>query len=312
MPLKDPRKVFGQILLQIGQKNDRVLAVSCDSAKGAGMSAFIETFPDRYVECGIGEQNAIGVCAGLSAQGFIPVVAAITPFITMRCYEQIRDDIGYTKMNVKIVGSGGGLAYSTLGSTHEALEDVAIMRTIPHMIVLCPGDGYEVEQCLQEAVVTRGPVYIRMPRQAREEFAPLSKRNFVIGRGEVLAEGGDTAIIATGPSVGEAKKAAELLTGAGIHAAVVDCPTVEPLDVCLIKQLSGKYGTLFTVEEHSVVNGLGSAVADAVASQASACRVLKIAVPKGEKQVGPYDEVVDDYGLSGKKIATFIKSHINP
>lgn len=309
MSLKDPRKVFEETFLQIGKENQNVLAVSCDSAKGAGMASFIKKFPQRYVEAGIGEQNAVGICAGLSRNGFIPVFAAITPFATMRCYEQIRDDIGYTGMNVKIIGSGGGLAYSTLGSTHEALEDVAVMRTIPHMTIFCPADGYEVAESLRQAIAINGPVYIRMPRQAKEDIASSDKRHFAVGKAELIHEGDKVAVFAAGPSVQEAQGAANLLTKKGIGTAVVDFTSIEPLDIKMIKQMYATHKMLVTVEEHSSVGGLGSAVADIVAELQGNCPLYKLAVPKGAKQVGPYPEVVNYYGLSSQKIADFVEEH---
>jgi transketolase C-terminal domain/subunit len=138
MGTADPRKVFDETLLQLGRENGRIVAVSCDSASGGGMGGFFNAFPERSIEAGISEQNAVGICAALAKQGMIPVITVITPFLTMRAYEQIRDDVGYMNSNVKLVGSGGGLAYSTLGSTHQAVEDVALMRTIPNMTILCP------------------------------------------------------------------------------------------------------------------------------------------------------------------------------
>ena len=310
MPMRDPRKVFEQVFYQIGGENRKVVAVSCDSAKGAGMASFLKAFPDRYVEAGISEQCAVGVCAGLSSQGFIPVFAAITPFATMRCYEQIRDDIGYVEMNVKIVGSGGGLAYSTLGSTHEALEDIALMRTVPHMAILCPGDGYEVEEALRWAVASEGPVYLRMPRQAREDIAPEKDRFFKVGRAEVICAGDQVAILAYGPSVQEALDAAAILREQKISAAVVDMTSLEPFDRELVRKMYQTHRMLVTVEEHSIVGGLASEVAETVASLDGRCQLYHLAVPKGAKQVGPYCDVLDDYGLSGEKIAQFVRKHL--
>lgn len=300
---KDPRKVFEKSFLEIGKENDRVLAVSCDSAKGGGLWSFVQAFPERYVEVGISEQNAIGICAGLASAGYIPVVVAITPFITMRCYEQIRDDIGYVNMNVKIVGSGGGLAYSTLGSTHEAVEDIAVMRTIPNMMILTPGDAYEVEAALKEAVKHVGPVYIRMPRQAREDIADSSKRNFKLGKAEILEAGDDIALLACGTMVKEALRAAAILKEKGINAAVADFPTVKPLDTETIISLHKKCKMLVTLEEHSVVNGFGSAVADAVSSIKSAVPLYIMGVKEGSKNTGPYRELLEEYSLTGSKIA---------
>lgn len=301
--VKDPRKVFEQTFLTIGEENEKVLAISCDSASGGGMSKFIKKFPDRHVEMGIQEQNAISVCAGLSMQGYIPVIVAITPFITMRSYEQVRDDIGYVNMNVKIIGSGGGLAYSTLGSTHEAIEDIAVMRTIPNMTILVPGDAYEIEVALKAAVNHFGPVYIRMPRQGREDIVDSNIRNVKIGKAEILETGNDVAILACGTMVKESQIAANILREKGINATVADFLTIKPIDTEIISDLYKKCKMVVTVEEHSVVNGFGSAVADVVAPIKSVTPLYIMGVKEGSKTTGPYKEVLDFYSLTGSKIA---------
>lgn len=214
--MRDPRKTFGQKLIELAEKNKKIFAISCDSASGGGLSDFFNRFPDRSVEVGISEQNAVGIAAAMSKEGLIPVLVAINPFLTMRAYEQVRDDLGYMNNNVKIVGSGGGLAYSTLGSTHIAVEDIALMRTIPHLAILAPGDAGEVEFALEQALAIEGPVYIRMPRQPREEPAPLFQRNLQLGKGEVLSVGDDAVLFTYGPSATEALTAATLLKGKGI------------------------------------------------------------------------------------------------
>lgn len=307
MTAKDPRKAFDETFLQIGQENDKVVAVSCDSSSGGGMSAFFKAFPQRSVETGISEQNAVGICAALAKEGFIPVIVVITPFITMRAYEQVRDDIGYMNMNVKLVGSGGGLAYSTLGSTHEAVEDIALMRTIPNMTILSPGDAYEVEKAIRMAVEIKGPVYIRMPRQARPFAAESEKRNIAAGKAEILKDGKDVAIFTYGPMVEESQKAAEILQKEGIDAAVVNFMTVKPLDEATVKKYMDKVKIMVTVEEHSVVNGFGTAVAQFKAPVRNAPPLYIMGVKEGSKTTGPYDEVLDSYGLSGEKIASNIK-----
>lgn len=297
----DPRKVFGDTLLEIGRKDKRVVAVSCDSASGGGLGDFFKEFPERSVEIGISEQNAVGVCAGLAKQGFIPILTAITPFITMRAYEQVRDDVGYMNTNVKLVGSGGGLAYSTLGSTHQAIEDVALMRTIPNMTIFSPCDGADVREALKMAVEIEGPVYIRMPRQPREVIA--QQRDIKIGKAEFLKDGKDVAILATGPMTEEAQVAAEILKKYGIDAAVLAFLTIKPLDEETIKIYAGKVGTIVTVEEHSVVNGFGSAVAQCLAPIKTAPPVHILGIKEGSKNTGPYKELLDHYGLTGEKIA---------
>ncbi len=305
MSMEDPRKAFGEALLQLGRENNKIIAVSCDSASGGGMGDFFKTFPERTVEAGISEQNAVCICAALGKQGLIPVIAAITPFLTMRAYEQVRDDVGYMNTNVKLVGSGGGLAYSTLGSTHQAVEDVALMRTIPNMTILSPCDAYDVKEALRMAVEIDGPVYLRMPRQPRQVVA--QERHLELGKAEVLKDGSDIAIFATGPMIEEAQIAAEILKKYGIDAALLGFMTIKPLDEDAIKAYANKAKMIVTLEEHSVVNGFGSAVAQCIASVKGAPPVYIEGVPEGAKETGPYKELLDYYGLTGEKIAEKIK-----
>lgn len=299
----DPRKVFAETMLDVGESNTKVLGVSCDSASGGGLGDFVKAFPERYVELGISEQNAIGVSAGLAKQGFIPVVVAITPFVTMRCYEQIRNDIGYSNMNVKIVGSGAGLAYSTLGSTHEALEDMSLMRSIPNMTILSPGDGYEVEMSLRMAVEHKGPVYIRMPRQGLEDILRTEKQPFQIGKAEVIEQGSDIAIFACGRMTREAQKAAYILRDKGIEAAVVNFHTVKPIDSEVVSSFYAASKMVVSVEEHSVTGGLGTAVAEIIAKMKKAIPFVAMGVPEGSVNTGPFEEILDFYSLTGEKIA---------
>jgi transketolase len=304
MGLADPRRAFGETLLELGREDGRIVAVSCDSASGGGMGEFFKAFPGRSVEAGISEQNAVGICAALARRGMIPVIAVITPFLTMRAYEQVRDDVGYMKTNVKLVGSGGGLAYSTLGSTHQAVEDVALMRTIPNMTIFSPCDAYDVREALKAAVEIDGPVYIRMPRQPREVHA--QQRRFEKGKAEVLKDGRDIAIFATGPMVEEAQIAAEILKQSGTDAAVVGFTTIKPLDEVTVRKYAGRVKAIVTAEEHSVTNGFGSAVAQCLAAS-PVVPVHIIGVPEGAKQTGPYKELLEYYGLTGERIAETIK-----
>ena len=302
----DPRKTFDEELLQLGRRNEDIVAVSCDSSSGGGMGKFFKEFPGRTVETGISEQNAIGICAALAKQGKIPIITVITPFITMRAYEQVRDDIGYMNMNVKLVGSGGGLAYSTLGSTHQAVEDVALMRTIPNMTIFSPCDAYDVKEALRMAVEIKGPVYIRMPRQAREVKA--AERHLSAGKAEVLKDGGDVAIFATGPMIEEAQIAAEILKQNGTDAAVIGFMTVKPLDEQTVKEYAGRVKKIVTLEEHSIIGGLGSAVAQCLAPVSCAPPVHIMGIQEGAKSTGPYQELLEYYGLTGERVAEHFKN----
>lgn len=301
--LTDPRKIFEEAFCELARQNERIVAVSCDSASGGGLGKFKREFPGRLIEAGIAEQSTVGVCAGLAQQDFIPFVVAITPFITMRCYEQLRDDAAYTNMNIKIVGSGGGLAYSTLGSTHEAIEDIALIRTLPHFSIFNPADGEEVRRALAFAAEHVGPVYIRMPRQKRPDLCEPQIRRPEVGQAQILREGKDAALLSFGVLTQEALGAARLLEEQGMDAAVAHFSSIRPLDEACIRELAGSAEMLFTLEEHALTGGFGSAVADCLAAMERHAPLYKIGVPDGAKETGPFRELLDWYGLTGEKIA---------
>ena len=304
---KDPRKAFELELAALGAREPRILALSCDSASGGGLGEFFRTFPRRSIELGIAEQNGVCVAASLARQGFIPVLVIINPFLTMRAYEQIRDDIGYANQNVKLVGSGGGLAYSTLGSTHIALEDVALMRTIPNLTIFAPGDAAEVAFALEQAVCIEGPVYIRMPRQARPLNAPPEGRRLIAGRAERLTAQGGIPVFTYGPSTGEALRAAAILKKEGLHVTVINMTTLAPLDRAAVVEHCRGQRMVFTVEEHIPAGGLGSAVAEVLSTEGVPARLTVLAVPVGAKQTGPYEELLRYYHISGEEIAKTIR-----
>ena len=309
--MSDPRKAFEMKLVDLARKDKRIVAVSCDSCSGGGLSAFFKEFPERSIEVGISEQNAVSLCAAMARQGLLPVLVIINPFLTMRAYEQVRDDLGYMNSKVVIVGSGGGLAYSTLGSTHIAVEDVGLMRSVPHLTILAPGDGDEVEFCLEQALAADGPVYIRMPRQARSGPAE-GRRHLVLGKAEVLSEGTDAALYTYGPSAEEAMKACRTLKDQGISLSVLNFTTIKPLDAeAVLAHAKGKKA-VFTLEEHAPAGGLGSAVAEVLAQAGAGIPLHVMAVPEGAKNTGPYDELLAFYGLSGeeaaKRIAAVLQS----
>lgn len=307
----NPRDVFGQVLLELGEKNKDIIAVSCDSGAGSGMAAFKKELPEQYLEVGISEQNAVGICAGLAEGGCIPVVSAIAPFMTMRCFEQIRNDIGYANMNVKIIGSSSGLSHSNLGSTHQAIEDIALLRTVPNMHIFNPGDGYEVEMVLRKAAACKGPAYIRMPRHSIEMPLPEEMRHFEIGKGEELLDtGNDAAILVTGTLSTEALKAGRTLTTKGYGVKVFNFPTVCPLDKQLILGLYRTCRMVCTVEEHVTTGGFGSSVAELLAEEGRAVPIHIIGIRKGAVQTGPYEALLDEYGLSSAKLAMQIEAFI--
>jgi transketolase len=299
----DPRKIFEETLAEIAVNVPNLLALSCDSASGAGMGLFRKIFPERFIELGISEQNAIGVAAGLSTCGYIPVVAAIAPFISMRCFEQIRDDIAYPNSNVKIIGSSSGLAFSTLGSTHQALEDIAILRAIPNIVIFNPGDAFEVKEALYAAVIHVGPVYIRMPRHKTIDLLSNEDRKFVLGKGEIISKGNDLTILVTGVLANEAKKACELLKNHGLDVGMINYPTVKPMDVNSLMEVSGNTRLIVTLEEHVTTGGFGSAISEVLAPLLDRPPLIMMGVTEGSTTVGPYQELREFHGLTAETIA---------
>lgn len=307
MSKSDPRKAFATTFEQLGAENGRVLSVSCDSASGSGMTPFNNKFPDRYIEVGISEQTGIDVAVGLAVNGFVPVISAIAPFISMRAYEQVRNDVGYSQTNVKVVGSSSGLSHSPAGSSHQANEDIALMRTVPNMVILNPGDSYEVEMSLRKAVEHVGPVYIRMPRHAVEDVLPREKRSFEIGKGEEIYSG-KNLVVASGTTAGEAKRAVETLRNEGFDIALLNLPTVFPLDEKKLLEMAKNARHVFTVEEHSTVGGLGDAVASCLVENMDAApRLSKLGIPPGAINTGPYRELLEFYGISDNRIAETVR-----
>lgn len=235
---------------------------------------YIKDFPENYYNLGAAEQNIVGVASGLALSGKIPFIYSITPFITARTFEQIKIDVCYNNANVKIVGIGSGVSYGTMGSTHHSLEDIAIMRSLPNMVVLSPSDPAEVEEAVSSAVIHNGPVYLRLALQS----SPLeyNKKKFKIGKARVIKEGQDAAIIATGEMVGVALEAAKALEEKQINCYVINMHTLKPIDEQIVLELSEKCKAIVTIEEHSVIGGLGSAVSSVLSQNIKSKSVLKI------------------------------------
>ena len=302
--LADPRKVFGNQVLELAKQDPRILAVSTDSSGSSGFGPFKEYFPERHLEFGLTEQSAIGFCAGLALSGKIPFFCAITPFITMRCFEQVRDDLAYTFTNVKIVGRNSGLDYSYLGYTHQSLEDIAVMRSLPNMVVLVPSDAIEIRACVKEAAKYIGPVYIRIGSEKLPTFHP-SDYHFSFGKGEILQKGQDITLITMGGMVWRALEAAKELIELGIKVGVVNMPTIKPLDCELLLQVSKETDIILTIEDHSIVGGLGSAVSEFL-SQENPTRIFRLGVPDVISSTGPYEEIMAKYNLSIKNIVNSV------
>jgi transketolase len=303
-----PIDTFGEALLEVGTQNPSVVAISADSSSGSGLSPFKNKFPERHLEFGIMEQGVFGYAAGLATTGKIPFIAAIAPFVTARPFEMFRNDLGYMKQNVKVVGRCAGLSYSHLGATHQSLDDVAIVRTIPGVVVLSPGDPVEIEKAVKSATDHVGPVYMRI---GSPEMPVLHSENirFEIGKGLKLMDGNEVTLIGTGTVLHRVCEAAELLAKDSISVRTLSIHTIKPLDRDLILQAARETGRIVTVEEHYLIGGLGSAVAELLVKE---CPVpmLMIGVDDKFASNGPYDDLLGLYGLLGPQIAGAVRDFL--
>ena len=290
----DPRKTFGAAVLEVARENPNVVVLSADSGGSSGLGDFQKELPGRYHEFGIMEQGVVGIASGLATTGKIPVFCAIAPFVSSRPYEMLRNDLGYMRQNVKIVGRNGGISYSDLGSTHHSLEDYAILRMIPGVSVLAPQDPAEIKAAVRAMLEHDGPVYMRIGNDPIPYLFP--EKPFAIGKGSIVREGGDVTLIVTGAMAGSVLEAAEQLAQSGVDARVVAMPTVWPIDRGLVEESARKTGKLVTVEEHYVIGGLGSIVQE-VCAETAPVPVKKIGVPHCYATSGPYNELLSHYGL---------------
>jgi len=305
---EDPRKLFGAAVSEIALKNEDIVILSADSGKSSGFGDFAKAAPERYFECGIMEQGVTGIASGLATTGKIPVFCAIAPFVTARPYEMFRNDLGYMRQNVKMVGRNGGITYSTLGSTHHSLDDFGLMRLIPGVTILCPQDPDEIRGAAKAMIAMDGPVYMRIGN-AKIPGLFDEYPEFIIGKGRKISEGTDVTIVSTGSLTGSVMSAVEKLKASGISVDHIGLPTVWPLDEPLILASVKKTGKIVVVEEHYRDGGLGTMVSDLM-SEKCPVPVLKLGVPNCYASSGPYDELLAYYGLDAsgifESISTFI------
>ena len=295
----DPRKTFGAAVLEAARENTDIIVLSADSGGSSGFDAFKKTFPERYYEFGIMEQGAVGIASGFATTGKIPVFCAIAPFVTSRPYEMFRNDLGYMRQNVKIVGRNGGISYSDLGATHHSLEDYAIIRMIPGVTVLAPQDPGEIRSAVRAMLEHDGPVYMRIGNNPIPHI--FEEKTFSIGKGSIIREGTDLTIIVTGALTASVLDAADMLEKEGVSARVAAMPTVWPADRDMIESSAQKTGKIITVEEHYVIGGLGTIVQE-ICAETTPVPVKKIGIPHDYAISGPYDEVLSYYGLDAEGI----------
>ena len=302
------RDSYGKALVELGRAHDNIVVLDADLADSTKTGVFKKEFPERHFDCGIAEQNMVGVAAGLSTMGLVPFVSSFAMFLAGRAYEQVRNIVGYSKCNVKLCASHAGNSVGEDGATHQCLEDIALMRSIPGMVVINPADDVEAQQAVKAAYEHEGPVYIRLGRLAVPVLHGADYR-FQMGKGNVLKDGSDLTIIATGLMVKEAMDAAEMLQAEGISARVINIATIKPLDEELILQAATETGRIITAEEHSIVGGLGEAV----------CSLLSEKCPTKVKRLGTMDvfgksgaapELLKRFGLSAQHLAEMAEAFV--
>lgn len=303
------RESYGNALAELGKVHEDIVVLDADLAAATKTGIFKKAFPERHIDCGIAECNMIGVAAGLAATGKVPFASSFAMFAAGRAFEQVRNSVGYPKLNVKIGATHAGISVGEDGATHQCNEDIALMRTIPGMVVINPSDDVEAKAAVKAAYEHQGPVYMRFGRLAVPVINDNEDYKFELGKGVVLREGKDVAIIATGLPVANCLEAAEKLAAEGIDAKVINIHTIKPLDEELIVAAAKDTGKVVTVEEHSVIGGLGSAVCDVLCEQAPT-KVLKIGVNDTFGESGPAVELVKKYGLDADSIYEKVKAFV--
>ena len=303
------RESYGNALIEIGKENPNLVVLDADLAGATKTAVFKKAFPERHIDCGIAEGNMAGIAAGLATCGKVPFMSSFAMFAAGRAFEQVRNSVGYPHLNVKIGATHAGISVGEDGATHQCNEDIALMRTIPGMVVINPSDDVEARAAVRAAYEHQGPVYMRFGRLAVPVINDNPDYKFELGKGVVLREGTDVSIVATGLPVSSCLDAAECLQKDGISAEVINIHTIKPLDEDLIISTSRKTKKVVTVEEHSVIGGLGSAVCDVVAENMSA-KVMKIGINDTYGESGPATELVKKYGLDTESIYKKVKAFV--
>lgn len=303
------RESYGNALVEVGKENPNVVVLDADLAAATKTGVFKKAFPERHIDCGIAECNMTGIAAGLATTGKIPFVSSFAMFAAGRNFEQVRNSIGYPHLNVKIGATHAGISVGEDGASHQCNEDIALMRTIPGMVVICPSDDVEAKAAVHAAVEYEGPVYLRFGRLAVPVINDKPDYKFEIGKGVVLREGKDLTIVATGLPVAESLAAAEMLAKDGIDAKVINIHTIKPLDTDLIIAAAKETGKVVTVEEHSVIGGLGGAVCEALSENAPT-PVLRIGMNDVFGESGAAVPLLHKYGLDAEGIYNKIKAWV--
>ena len=303
------REAYGKALAALANTNENVVVLDADLSKSTKTADFKAVAPERFFNMGIAEGNMMGVAAGLSTCGKVPFVSTFAMFAAGRAFEQIRNSICYPKLNVKVCATHAGLTVGEDGASHQAIEDISLMRGVPNMVVINPADDIETEAAIKAVAEMEGPCYVRLGRMAVSRVNDEANYNFVIGKGITLAEGNDVAIIATGIMVEAALEAKGELAKEGINARVINIHTIKPIDEELIIKAAKETGVIVTAEEHSVIGGLGSAVAEVV-SENCPVPVLRVGVKDTFGESGKPNELLEKYGLTSNDIVNKVKEVI--
>ncbi len=303
------RVAYGNALVELGKMHEDIVVLDADVAVATRTEEFQKVFPDRYTDCGIAEANMVGIAAGLSSCGYVPFVTSFAMFLAGRAFEQIRNSIGYPHLNVKIGATHGGISVGEDGATHQCNEDIALMRTIPGMVIINPADSVEAAAAVKAAYEYEGPVYLRFGRLAIPVFNDAETYHFQLGKGIVLREGKECTIIATGLCVYESLGAAKILAEHGIDAQVINIHTIKPIDEELIISAAQKTKRIFTAEEHSIIGGLGSAVAD-VLSENCPTKLTKIGIKDKYGHSGTAKALLHEAGLDAEGIANTVLGNL--
>ena len=303
------RESYGNALAELGAQYPNLVVLDADLAGATKTGVFKKAFPDRHIDCGIAEGNMMGVAAGLATAGKIPFASSFAMFAAGRAFEQVRNSIGYPHLNVKIGATHAGISVGEDGASHQCNEDIALMRVIPGMTIICPADDVEAKAAVKAAIEYEGPVYLRFGRLAVPVFNDPDTYKFEIGKGITLKEGKDVTIIATGLEVNESLEAAKMLEADGISAEVINIHTIKPLDTELVCASAKKTGKVVTVEEHSVIGGLGGAVAE-VLPENQPTKMLRIGVNDTFGESGPAKDLIAKYGLDAKSIYEKVKAWV--
>ena len=306
------RDSYGNALVELGKEHEEIVVLDADLAGSTKTGVFRKAFPERHFNAGIAEANMVGIAAGMAACGKVPFISSFAMFIAGRAYEQLRNGVGYPHLNVKIGASHAGISVGEDGATHQCLEDMALMRQIPGMIVINPADDVEARAAVKAAYEHVGPVYLRFGRLAVPVYNDEETYKFEIGKGAVIKEGTDVTIFATGLCVKEAIEAEEMLAADGISAEIINIHTIKPIDRELVVKSALKTGKVVTVEEHSIIGGLGSAVAE-VLSEEAPTKMYRIGVRDVFGESGPALELLHKYELDAegiyKQVKTFLKNN---